>query len=273
MPEGSGIRPKKWWSQHFLQDRGVARILAQAAQIQPGDAVLEIGGGTGVVTAELLPYCSRLWVVEIDRDLAAALARRWAGRPGLEVLAQDILTVNLRELFAPQRGIVVGSLPYHLSTPILKWWVAQKEVIRRGVFLVQREVAERIAAAPGGRDYGRLTVLLQYHATVSLIRRVGAGCFFPRPQVESAIVLLEVRPQPAVQVADPDRFFTLVEYSFRQRRKMLGSALREWAREALGLNVAELKARLKAIGIDPRRRGETLSLEEFAAVTEALIHD
>jgi len=256
--------------QHFLRDRGVARALAEAAQIRPGDPVLEIGGGTGVVTAELVPRCDHLWVVEVDRSLAAALAERWEERPGVTVLAQDILTLDLKELFTSPPGIVVGSLPYRLSTPILKWWVAQKEVVRRGVFLVQREVAERIVAAPGGRDYGRLSVLLQYHATADLVRRVGAGCFFPRPRVESALILLEMRPQPAVRVADPERFFTVVEYSFRQRRKMLGNALQAWARQALGLEPTEVEARLSAAGIDPRRRGETLSLEEFAAVAEAL---
>jgi|YNPNPStandDraft_1061719.scaffolds.fasta_scaffold19639_4 16S rRNA (adenine1518-N6/adenine1519-N6)-dimethyltransferase len=270
VPDAPAVRPKKWLGQHFLRDRGVARALAEAAQIRPGDPVLEIGGGTGVVTAELVPRCDHLWVVEVDRSLAAALAERWEERPGVTVLAQDILTLDLKELFTSPPGIVVGSLPYRLSTPILKWWVAQKEVVRRGVFLVQREVAERIVAAPGGRDYGRLSVLLQYHATADLVRRVGAGCFFPRPRVESALILLEMRPQPAVRVADPERFFTVVEYSFRQRRKMLGNALQAWARQALGLEPTEVEARLSAAGIDPRRRGETLSLEEFAAVAEAL---
>jgi 16S rRNA (adenine1518-N6/adenine1519-N6)-dimethyltransferase len=273
MSNGPPTRPKKWLGQHFLRDRGVARAMVEAAEIGPGEPVLEIGGGTGVVTAELLPRCDHLWVVEVDRDLAAELSARWqVGRhpsvaPNLEVLAQDVLTVDLRDCFADARGIVVGSLPYNLSTPILKWWVKQKEVVCRGVFLVQQEVAERITAAPGGRDYGRLSVLLQYHATARLVRRVGAGCFFPRPRVESALVRLDVRPEPAVRVADETHFFEVVERSFRQRRKMLGNALRGWIPN---LDPAELRARLTAAGIDPRRRGETLSLEEFAAVAEAL---
>ena len=244
--------------------------MVQAARIESGEPVVEIGGGTGVVTAELLPYCDRLWVVEIDRDLADGLAVRWNGRPGLEVVAQDILTVSLRGWWGEEPGIVVGSLPYNLSTPILKWWVSQKEVVCRGVFLLQQEVAERIVAAPGSRDYGRLSVLLQYHARPYLVRRVKAGCFFPRPRVESAMIRLEMRSQPAVAVPDAAHFFAVVEHSFRQRRKMLGSALRDWVRHTWGLGSTELQERLEGVGIDPRRRGETLSLEEFATVAQVL---
>ncbi len=247
--------------QHFLADESVARRIVAA--LEPGDEpVLEIGGGRGALTRHLAG-CGDLTVVELDDRLAAGLRARY---PAATVLTDDVLNLDLGALRPGARWAVVGNLPYYRTTAILTWLVSQHRAVARAVVMVQREVAERMAAPPGGRDYGRLSVMIQYRCAAEMVLRVPPGSFRPPPRVDSAVVRLDVRDRPPVEVADERRFFDLVEHGFRWRRKSLGNVLRRW-RE---WTAEQAEQALSAAGIEPSRRAETLGLEDFARLDRAV---
>jgi len=251
-----GLRPKKEWGQNFLGDEQILDSLAALARLQPGDVVVELGAGLGHFTRALARTGAKVIAVERDRELAPILREQL---PGIEVIEADAASFDLKTI---GRGLVVcGNLPYHLSSPILFHLLDQREALKRAVLLLQAEVAERIAAPPGGRDYGLLSVLLQQVADASLGLHVPRHAFTPPPEVESVALVLDFLPQPRAAVSDEQRFRALVKAAFSQRRKTLWNALRSLpgAREALQ------RAR-----IDPQRRGETLSVAEFAAVERAM---
>jgi len=226
----------------------------------PGDSVVELGAGLGHFTRALAGTGAKVTAVERDRELVPILR---AELPGVEVAEADAKSFDLRAVAsrAGRRVVVCGNLPYHLSSPILFHLLDQREAVRRAVLLLQREVAERIAAAPGGRDYGLLSVLMQRVADVSLGLTVPRHAFTPPPDVESTALVVDFLEQPRAQVRDDARFRVLVKAAFSQRRKTLWNALKSLpgGREAL-----------EKAGVDPQRRGETLSVEEFAAVEQAL---
>jgi 16S rRNA (adenine1518-N6/adenine1519-N6)-dimethyltransferase len=255
-----GLRPKKQWGQNFLGDEQLLSTLAALARLRPGDWVVELGAGLGHFTRALAATGAQVVAVERDRELVPILR---AELSGVEVAEADAKRFDLRGVAARagQRVVVCGNLPYHLSSPILFHLLDQRDSVRRAVLLLQREVAERIAARPGGRDYGLLSVLIQHVAEPSLGLSVPRHAFTPPPEVESAALVVEFLEKPRAEVRDEARFRALVKAAFSQRRKTLWNALKPMpgAREALG----------KA-GIDPQRRGETLSVEEFAAVERAL---
>lgn len=251
-----GLRPKKEWGQNFLGDERILDSLASLARLRPGDVVIELGAGLGHFTLALARTGARVVAVERDRELAPILREQL---PGIEVVEADAASFDLKAI---GRGLVVcGNLPYHLSSPILFHLLDQREAVKRAVLLLQAEVAERIAAPPGGRDYGLLSVLVQHVADVSLGLHVPRHAFTPAPEVESVALVIDFLAQPRAQVRDEPRFRALVKAAFSQRRKTLWNALRSLpgAREAL--TRAE---------IDPRRRGETLSVAEFAAIERAM---
>jgi 16S rRNA (adenine1518-N6/adenine1519-N6)-dimethyltransferase len=255
-----GLRPKKEWGQNFLGDERILRDLAALARLGPGDQVVELGAGLGHFTRMLASTGARVLAVERDRELAPILR---AELPGVEVVEADAKTFDLQAVAQRAGGPVVlcGNLPYHLSSPIIFHLLDQRTAVKRAVLLLQREVAERIAAEPGGRDYGLLSVLVQHVADARIGLSVPRHAFTPPPEVESCALVLEMLPQPRGAVKDEQRFRTLVKAAFSQRRKTLWNAIKPMpgAREAL-----------VAAGIDPQRRGETLSVEEFAAVERAL---
>jgi 16S rRNA (adenine1518-N6/adenine1519-N6)-dimethyltransferase len=249
-------RARKRFGQHFLTDRHYLERIVAAIDPQPGDTVLEIGPGPGALTAELAPRVTHLHVVEIDRDLAAALRGRF--QPDrVTVHEGDALDFDLGGL--PPGMRVVGNLPYNISTPILFHMAASAGRIRDCVFMLQREVVERMVAAPGTSDYGRLSVALQYRFAMALALRVPAGAFTPPPKVESAVVRMRPLGPDRLRAADDGAFDRIVAAAFSQRRKTLRNALR-----ALGAETA-----LAAAGIDPGRRGETLGVAEFVALADA----
>ncbi len=265
--EKHGLRAKKSWGQNFLGDEAVLDEIARLAAPRAGEAVIELGAGLGHLTARLLARGARVVAVERDRDMARVLRAEL----GAEVLLleADAARLDLRGISAEHgaagRIAVVGNLPYHLSSPILFSILDQAEHVSRAVLLLQREVAERLAAAPGTHAWGILSVLLQREADVSIERVVPPGAFLPPPKVESAVLCAIFRP-PEHAVADPARFRRLVKAGFGQRRKTLANAL------AAG-RVAEpaaLSAALERAGIDPRRRGETLTVAEWAALDRAM---
>ena len=253
----SGLpKAKKRFGQHFLTDRHYVDRIVHAIAPKPGDAMVEIGPGTGILTRELLPRMGHLHVIEIDRDLAAALR---AGFPGekLTVHEGDALDFDFDSLPSPLR--VVGNLPYNVSTPILFRMAAIADRLRDCVFMLQKEVVERMVAEPSTPDYGRLSVMLQYRFNMALAVRVPPGAFTPPPKVDSAVVRMEPLGADRPRARDETLFARVVAGAFEQRRKMLRSALR---------SVLPAQAFERA-GVDASRRGETLSVGEFIALADA----
>jgi len=248
--------PRKRFGQHFLTDRHYLARIVEAIAPRPDDAMLEIGPGTGILTAELARVVERLHVVEIDRDLAAELRRRFP--PERVVVHEgDALALDLAALPAGLR--VVGNLPYNVSTPLLFHVAASAPRIRDCVFMLQKEVVDRMVAAPGTPDYGRLSVMLQYRFEMALALRVPPGAFTPPPKVDSAVVRMRPLGEGRPRARDEARFEAVVASAFSQRRKTLRNSTRERVPEAA----------FARAGIDPSRRGETLSVAEFIALADA----
>ena len=262
-----GLRPKKAWGQNFLGDDFHLSAIAAAAKVGKGDVVVELGAGLGHLTRHLAKAGARVIAVERDRDLVPILRAEMEGLD-VDVREANAATVDLAAIAAEagQKLVVVGNLPYHLSTEILFHVEAQREHLLRAAFLLQKEVTERIAAAPGGKSFGILSVLLQLHADVDVPHHVPAGVFTPPPEVESAVVRLTFRDTPRADPGDEALFRRVVKAAFAQRRKTLGNALK-----ALQVKDAEaMQAAFAAAGIDSGRRAETLTVEEFAALTRAI---
>jgi 16S rRNA (adenine1518-N6/adenine1519-N6)-dimethyltransferase len=255
-------RPRKRFGQHFLHDPWVVRRIVAAVDPRPGERILEIGPGEGVLTRPLLEAAGALDVVELDRDLAAALAGSPAAQAGrLRVHALDVLAFDPASLAAGPAALrVVGNLPYNVSTPILFHLLARAELLRDLHLMLQREVVARMAAGPGGRDYGRLSVMVQIRCRVERLFTVGPGAFRPPPKVDSEVVRLVPWQEPPVPLSDPDALDRVVQAAFGQRRKTLRNALRPLLPAAA----------IAAAGVDPDARAETLDLAAFAALAERL---
>jgi len=267
------MRARKRFAQHFLEAAWVTKLLA-AASITETDAVVEIGPGRGAITRPLAERCRRLLAIEVDRDLAADLE---ADKPeNVTVVTGDVLAVDLVPILADWLGAppgpanpfrIVGNLPYNISSPILFRLIdlaSTTNGVTDALLMLQKEVADRLIAKVGTGDYGVLTVLTTLHADVTRILSLPPGAFRPQPKVHSAVVRLTFRP-PKVQVDDPDAFVRMVRTTFTQRRKTIGNALKPFAAPT-GKDAAAV---LKAIGVDPQRRPETLQLAEFAALSNA----
>jgi 16S rRNA (adenine1518-N6/adenine1519-N6)-dimethyltransferase len=259
------LRAKKSWGQNFLADEVALDDIARLAVPRAGERVVELGAGLGHLTARLVGRGARVTAIERDRDMARVL--RGELGDAIELLEADAARLDYAALAGGGRVAVVGNLPYHLTSPILFGLLDQAVHVERAVFLLQREVAERLAASPGQKAWGVLSVFLQREAEVSVERIVPPGAFFPPPKVHSAVIHVGFRPAgPAAAVLDPARFRALVKAGFAQRRKTLRNAL-EAGRVA---SPERLDAALSAVGIDPRRRGETLAIAEWAALERAL---
>jgi len=261
------LQAKKSWGQNFLGDVEILDAIARLAMPEPGGRVVELGAGLGHLTARLLLRGAEVIAVERDRDMARVLRGELGDR--VRLLEADAASLDYRALATPTAAIpriaVAGNLPYHLTSSILFSILDQADAVSRAVFLLQREVAERLAARPGTKEWGLLSVLLQHRAEVRVARRVPAGAFLPPPRVESAVLVAELGP-PSAPVLDAMRFRRLVKAGFAQRRKTLGNALRA----ARLVPEERLLAALSAAGLDPRRRGETLEVEEWAALERGL---
>jgi 16S rRNA (adenine1518-N6/adenine1519-N6)-dimethyltransferase len=247
---------RKRFGQHFLHDRGVLDRIVEAIAPQPDQALLEIGPGRGALTERLLGRSRTLDAIEIDRDLAALLRQRHGSAPGFELHEGDALEFDLANLATrrSQRLRVIGNLPYNISTPLLFHVAAAHEHIDDLHVMLQKEVIDRIVAAPGSSEYGRLTVMLAPWIEARRLFDVGPGAFTPAPRVWSAVARVSIRREPAFVV--PQAFARTVSAAFSQRRKTLRNALRTV------LDAAEISA----AGIDPGARPETLSPAQFAAL-------
>ena len=249
--------PKKRFGQHFLVDPGVIAAIVRAVAPRPGEALVEIGPGRGAITMPLLERCGSLRVVELDRDLAARLRRT----PGLEVIESDVLRVDftaLAEAAGDSRKLrIVGNLPYNISTPILFHLLQSVDRIADQHVMLQKEVVDRMAAAPGRKDFGRLTVMLQWRYEIEHLFDVSPEAFDPPPRVESAIVAMRPRaaPAPIAQALLGE----IVTVAFSQRRKLLRHTLGKW-----------LEARSFAGEFDVQRRAEEVPVDDYIALAEAV---
>ena len=249
-------RPRKRFGQHFLTDRHYLERIVAAIAPAKGDSMVEIGPGTGLLTAELLAQVEHLHVVEIDRDLAAALRNRF-DPARVTVHEADALEFDFGRVPAPLR--VVGNLPYNVSTPILFRVAAMADRVLDCTFMLQKEVVDRMVAPPATSDYGRLSVMLQYRFAMHALLRVPPGAFTPPPRVDSSVVRMVPLPASRPLARDEAHFERLVAAAFSQRRKTLRNAARGIADEAA----------FARAGVDPVRRGETLSVREFIALADA----
>lgn len=257
------IRAKKSLGQNFLTDLHYLGKIVVAAKLSPEDQVLEIGPGLGHLTAELASRVGTLRVIELDDRLIPELERSFGGRSNVGIVHADALQYDYDTL--PGTWKVVANLPYYVATPLVERLLRSRQRFSTLTLMMQKEVAERVAANPGGKDYGVLSVLVQYHAEPRIEFIVPAGAFTPRPKVDSAVITLTVARSPRVSVSEPKLFERVVKAAFSQRRKTLRNSLR-----AMGYVLADLEQAAVRAGIDLARRPETLGLAEFGSLADAL---
>ncbi|MEW6095324.1 MAG: rRNA adenine dimethyltransferase family protein [bacterium] len=297
----NNIRPQKKLGQHFLVNEEILQQIISAAQLSKEDTVLEIGAGIGILTSQLVPLVSKVIAVEIDPVLINILNQELSGYTNVLVIKDDILKVNLSELldredqrqraedkrqtppeprapspeprvpspesrFSTEKKVkVIANLPYYIVTPVIIHLLQAKENFLRLILMVQKEVGNRILAKPGTKTYGALSVLVQYHCYVERICEVSRQCFYPHPQVDSVVLRLNILDRPSISVKDEQFFFKVVRAAFSKRRKMLINAISD-----IGISKDKLVKVLGEAGIDTKRRGETLSLEEFGRLSDFL---
>jgi 16S rRNA (adenine1518-N6/adenine1519-N6)-dimethyltransferase len=266
-----GLKPRKSWGQHFLLYPHQARRIVAALDLTGRDVVVEIGAGLGALTVFLAPAAARVVALEMDPNLSRFLQEELFPAPSpVQVLCQDALAFDFLGLRreAGQDLVVVGNLPYQITSPLMFKLMDQQAAIRRAVFMVQEEVGDRLTSPPGTRDYGVLSVLMQYYFTLTGLFSLSPANFYPAPQVAS--VVLSLQPgRTAPPAADEGLLRQVVKAAFHARRKTLNNNLTAQA-AAFGLAPGEMKAALAETGIDPQRRGETLSLAEFVALSQAI---
>lgn len=264
--ERYGLHAKKSWGQNFLVDERVYRAIVEAAGAGEGDLVIEVGAGLGTLTSRLLATGAQVIAIERDRDLAEVLRGELGGAARLELHEANALTFDYAAAAraAGRRAVVVGNLPYQIGSPILFRLLGQRAELRRLVVMLQREVAERIVAAPASEAWGALSAMVQIAGEPRIVCKVGAGSFLPQPRVASAVVRIELVAGTRVPVSDEARYGEVVHAAFGQRRKKLRNALGAIA------DPERIAAALAQAGIDGDRRGETLSVAELAALADAL---
>ena len=265
-----GVSPRKALGQHFLIDKGIAQKIVRLASLEPHDIVVEIGPGMGVLTFLMLPLVKRVVAVEVDQEMADYLSEQGGGIPSLTVIRRDVLHVDFKGLAqdAGERLKVVANLPYNIATPVIIRLLENRAAVAHLTLMLQREVAQRINAPSGGKDYGPLSIFTQLYTFPTILMRVPPQAFYPRPKVESALVGFTILDQPRVEIGDTEFFHAVVRASFAQRRKTILNSLKN-SPLSLGSR-EEIEKALKTVGIDPRRRAETLDLIEFKDLAEAL---
>lgn len=259
------LHMSKKLGQNFLIDPAVVQDIVYAADIEPGETVLEVGPGIGTLTQGLAEAQAQVVAVELDSRLSEILAHTLEGYENVRIVNGDILKVDIAALTGGKPFKVVANLPYYITTPIIMALLERRLPVTRLVTMVQREVAERMAAQPGGKDYGALSVAVQYYTEPEMVAEVPPQSFIPAPAVDSVVICCKVRPQPAVAVTDERLFFRVVKAAFSQRRKTLQNALK-----TMGIGKEAIAAALSESGIDGTRRGETLSLQEFASLANVI---
>jgi 16S rRNA (adenine1518-N6/adenine1519-N6)-dimethyltransferase len=258
------VQPRKSLGQSFLVDRRALERIVEAAELGPEDIVLEIGPGLGTLTRLLAAEAGRVVAIELDRRLVEILKQTLTDLPNVEIIHGNILELNPADLLERQRGSfqykVVANLPYYITSAILRHLLTAKVKPKLMVVTVQLEVARRITAEPG--DMSLLAVSVQFYGRPRIVTRIKASAFYPSPQVDSAVIRIDVGDQPFVEVDDADSFFEVVRAGFTQRRKQLRNALSA----ELALPASEVAQALSRVGVNPKRRAQTLSVEEWVRV-------
>ncbi|WP_322925170.1 16S rRNA (adenine(1518)-N(6)/adenine(1519)-N(6))-dimethyltransferase RsmA [Paenibacillus campi] len=269
-----GFSFKKSLGQNFLIDSNILNKIVDAADLNEQRGALEIGPGIGALTERLARQAHHVTAVEIDQRLLPILQDSLGGYDNVRVRHGDVLKVDLQELFREdfadvEKVSVVANLPYYVTTPILMKLLEEKLPLDNIVVMIQKEVAQRMAAAPGGKDYGSLSIAVQYYCVPELVCIVPKTVFIPQPNVESAVIRLKLREQPPVLVQDEQHFFELMQACFVQRRKTIANNLK--TRYFGGGDREQLEQLLAEAGIEPSRRGETLSIEEYGRLSDIFV--
>lgn len=259
-----GLSLSKRLGQNFLISEQAVNQIVASASLSSQDTVLEIGPGIGTLTQGLAETGARVVAVELDAKLIEVLATTLAGYDNVRVVHGDILKTDISREIQAEKYKVVANLPYYITTPIIMTLLERRLPIELLVTMVQKEVAQRMTASPGGKDYGALSVAVQYYTDPELLFDVPPNAFIPAPAVDSSVVRCTVREKPPVDIVDERQFFRIVKGAFSQRRKTLANALK-----TTGLSSGHIAAMLEQAQINPMRRGETLSLAEFAAIANA----
>jgi 16S rRNA (adenine1518-N6/adenine1519-N6)-dimethyltransferase len=268
-----GIVLKKSLGQNFLTDSHVLEKIIRAAELTPESGVIEIGPGIGALTERIAEQAKKVVAIEIDRRLVPVLKELFETCFHVEIIQGDALLVDLKQIVDEQFWDVktlhvVANLPYYVTSPILVRLLEERLPLKNIVIMIQKEVADRLTAVPGTKDYSSLSVLVQYYAEVREVARVPSHVFVPRPQVDSAVICLTLRSKPAVDVTNESLFFKIVRAAFSKRRKTLLNSLHTTLFP--NKEKTDVESWLIEAGIDPKRRGETLDLGEFARLTEVI---
>lgn len=261
-----GFKFSKSLGQNFLIDDTVLEDIIQAADITPDDLVIEIGPGVGTLTRLLLQRAKKVCAVELDTDLIPILNEELKDFDNFTIIHGDALKVDFREIIGEEKSVkVVANLPYYVTTPIISRLLKGDYNFSSITIMIQKEVAERIAAKENTKEYGALSLLVQYHCSVDVVRKVSPAAFIPQPKVDSMVIKLNKLPKPRVDVSDEEFFFKVIRESFNMRRKTLSNSLKN-----LKIDKEKLQKAFEDSGIDPKRRGETLSIEEFAKLADCI---
>lgn len=258
------LRADKKLGQNFLIDENVVRQIVEAAELSEADTVLEVGPGIGTLTQGLAESKAKVVAVELDTRLLPVLATTLEGYDNVRVVHGDILKVDIMEEVGAPEFKVCANLPYYITTPIIFALLEKRLPMERLVAMVQKEVAERMAAQPGGKEYGALSVAIQYYTEPEIAFIVPPKSFIPAPAVDSAVIVCKRRSKPPVEVCDEALFFRVVKAAFSLRRKMLSNSLKN-----MGIKSEQVAKWLELAGVDGKRRAETLSLEDFAKLTNS----
>ncbi|EFM65238.1 dimethyladenosine transferase [Peptostreptococcus stomatis DSM 17678] len=265
-----GFKFTKSLGQNFLIDDNIVDKIVAGAGIGPGDKIIEVGPGIGTLTREMASRAEALMAVEIDKNLIPILADTLGDYDNVKIVNEDIIKADIRGLIDENLGggpvKLVANLPYYITTPIIMRFLEENINVTDIVVMVQKEVAERMNAQPGGKDFGALSVAVQYYCDTEIVAKVPRHLFVPQPNVDSIVIALRVRPERKYKVDDEDLYFKVVKAAFGQRRKTLLNSISSMG----NLAKDQVKEALEEAGIDPKRRGETLSLDEFAILSNVI---
>lgn len=265
--EKYGFRFSKSLGQNFLIDKSVLMDIVDSADVSKEDVVIEIGPGVGTLTRELLKRAKKVYAIELDSDLIPILEEELKEFNNLELVHKDALKVDFNELIGEERSVkVVANLPYYVTTPIISKLLTHQYNFKSLTIMIQKEVGERIASEPNCKEYGSLSILVQYYCDAEVVRIVSPSSFIPRPKVDSIVLRLNKLSEPRVNVKDKDLFFRIVRNSFNMRRKTLWNALKN-----LNLSKEAMEEAFEKASIDSKRRGETLSLAEFGKLSDCIL--
>jgi 16S rRNA (adenine1518-N6/adenine1519-N6)-dimethyltransferase len=261
-----GFRFTKSLGQNFLIDESVLTDIIEGSNVDSEDFVVEIGPGVGTLTRELLKRAKKVCCIELDSDLIPILNEELKEFDNFQLINKDALKVNFNDVIGDEQSVkVVANLPYYVTTPIIAKLLNEGYNFISLTVMIQKEVGERIAAKPNTKEYGALSILVQYYCDAEIIRKVSPSSFIPQPKVESIVIKLNKLSKPSVEVKDEKLFFRLTRDAFNMRRKTLWNAAK-----MLKVNKEKLEEAFEKSGIDPKRRAETLSIEEFAALSDCI---